>query len=251
MTFGWTILLAGGLALALTMTWQCVLTPWLRRFHDGDASLGFLFHLSNVWCRLIHRVRFEGLEHLHAAGSDRPLLFVGNHTCGIDPLLVMAVPRRLSRMVYWLMARDMMLGALDDVWRVSRVLPVDRTRADSTSLRRALRLLKSGECVGIFAEGRITRPRGSIRPFMDGVGMLATRGGATVVPVLIDGTPDTDSIAVGVFWPSRSRVRFLEPIRFDRTTSPQEASNILRQRLVDASGWPAVDEIMPLQIGDG
>ena len=237
--------------LALIMAWQCVLTPWLRRFHDDDASLGFLYHLSKIWSRLVHRVRFEGLEHLHAAGFDGPLLFVGNHTCGIDPLLVMAVPRRLGRMVYWLMARDMMLDALDDIWRISRVLPVDRTKADSGSLRRALRLLKSGENIGIFAEGRITRPKGSIRPFMDGVGMLATRGGATVVPVLIDGTPDTDSIAVSVYWPSRSRVRFLEPIRFDRTTSPQEASKIIRQRLIDASGWPAVDEIMPLQIGDG
>ncbi len=246
MTTGLILLrLLGGLLLIVVM-WQVFVTPRLRRFHEHDAMLGLAAVLNRWWCRLVHRVQFDGLHHLRSATDSGPVLFVANHTGGIDPLLVQTA---CARMVQWLMAKDMMLGPMADIWTLARVIPVDRTKADAAPLRRALRLLKQGQDVGIFPEGRITRPAGSIRPFMDGVGMLATRGGAAVLPVLIQGTPDTDSVAASVARPSHSRVTFLEPITFDRTTAPAEAAEAIRRRLVDASGWPAVDDAMPLELG--
>ena len=247
MSTGQWVLIAAATWLVFTAAWQVCVTPRLRRFHDNDAILGFFTAAVVLWCRLAHRTRIEGLEHARSVPESGPVLYVGNHTNAIDPFIVQVGCRR---MVHWLMAKDMMLPAFTDIWKLARVLPVDRTKTDSGPLRAALRLLKAGHCVGIFPEGRITRPPGTIRPFMDGVGMLATRGKPLVVPVFIHGTPDTESVTGSVLGPSHSTVRFLEPMRFEPGTPAVDATKAIHDAMVAASGWPALDDPMPLILGD-
>jgi 1-acyl-sn-glycerol-3-phosphate acyltransferase len=183
------------------------------------------------------------VEHYEAAMSSGPVLVVANHTGGVDPVLVQSAGPRLIR---WMMARDMMGSGLEDLWRLTRVIPVDRTGTDAASLRAAMRTLKRGGVVGVFPEGRITRPAGTIRPFQEGVGVLAARCGAIVLPCWISGTPDVDGMAGSVLGRSRSRVVFLEPVRYERSMSAADVAGDLRSRLIAASGWPACDESMPL-----
>ena len=241
-----TLLIIAGVLLLVALLWTCVVTPRLRRFHDADAAVGLAVAMARVHGRLLHRVRVDGVEHLDTVDPAGPVLIVANHTGAVDPFLVQ-VP--FPRLIHWMMARDMMGNGLDDIWKLLRVVPVDRTKVDSTALRRTLRLLRDGQVVGIFPEGRITRPPGSIRPFMDGLGMLATRTGAQVVPVLIDGTPDTASVFWSLLGPSHSRLRVLEPMRFDRTTTPTDASREIRRVMLEASNWLAIDQPMDLQLG--
>jgi 1-acyl-sn-glycerol-3-phosphate acyltransferase len=241
-----TLLILAGVLVLLAMLWAIVATPRLQRFHGGDAGVGLAVAAARVHSRVMHRLRVEGLEHVEMVDADGPVLIVANHTGAIDPFLAQGP---FPRLIHWMMARDMMGTGMDDVWNLLRVVPVDRTKADTAALRQTLRLLRNGQVVGIFPEGRITRPRGSIRPFMDGLGMLATRTGAQVVPVLIDGTPDTESIFWSLLGPSHSRLRVLEPMRFDRSTTPHEAAAEIRRVMLEASQWHAIDRPMDLHLG--
>ncbi len=226
---------------AVAAAWWLLAVPRLRRGPTGRAWVGLLWHVSRWWIAWRHRGTIEGLHHLRACQG--PILIAANHTGAIDPLLVQA---GTSRIIRWMMARDMMGQGLDALWEAVEVIPVDRAGPDTASLRAALRTLKQGGCVGVFPEGRITRPPCTIRPFQEGVGMLASRSGATVIPCWISNTPDVDGVVGSILSPSRSSVVLLEPVRYDRTNDPASVAEDLRQRLIAASGWPAVNESMPL-----
>jgi len=229
--------------VGLALLWWAVVVPALRRGPSGTATLGLVWRLSKSLLRWRQRPRYVGLDHFKTAMSSGPVLVVANHTGAVDPILVQAAGPRL---ITWMMARDMMAGGWDDLWRLVRVIPVDRAETDAISLLTAMRTLKHGGVVGVFPEARITRPPGTIRPFEEGVGILATRCGATVLPCWISGTPDVDGMIGSLFGRSESRVEFLEPIQYERGTTAAEVASDLRARLARASGWPLCDEVMPL-----
>src|SRR5262249_38880302 len=66
-------------------------------------------------------------------------------------------------------------------------VPVNRTGMDVASVKAALRHLKDGRVLGIFPQGGIRRP-GEPLEIREGVGLLALRSGATVIPAYISGT---------------------------------------------------------------
>ncbi|MDP7029444.1 MAG: lysophospholipid acyltransferase family protein [Phycisphaerales bacterium] len=234
---GWAVLAAGW--------WLCIV-PRLRRGPGGDATLGLAWWASTRWLRWRQHLEVHGVAHLNEAMAAGPVIIVANHTGGVDPLLVQSAT---STMIHWMMARDMMAAGTEDIWRLVRVIPVNRADADARALRRAMGILRSGGVIGVFPEGRITRPPGSIRPFQEGVGLLAARTRARVVPCWISGTPDVDGMLASIAGRGRSRVEFLEPIRFDRSDAAAEVADDLRRRIAAASGWPCVDEPMPLILG--
>lgn len=237
--------IAGGVAYLIGMSlWWIIVVPVLRRGPSETAALGLLWRLSKLMLRLRQHPQFEGLEHFESVmQAGGPVLILANHTGAVDPLLIHAAGPRLIR---WMMARDMMAPGSEDLWKLIRVIGVDRTGPDATALRIAMRTLRDGGVVGLFPEGRITRPAGTLRPFQEGVGVLAARCGATVLPCWISGTPDVDSVGGSVFGRSPSRVVFLEPVRYERSTPAAQVAADLRDRIAAASGWPKIDEMMPL-----
>jgi 1-acyl-sn-glycerol-3-phosphate acyltransferase len=229
--------------VGLAILWWTMLVPALRRGPGGTAPLGLLWRLSKAMLRWRQRPRFEGLEHFEAAMASGPVLVVANHTGAVDPVLVQTAGPRLIK---WMMAKDMMGSGCEDLWALVRVIPVDRAGSDVASLLAAMRTLRRGGVVGVFPEGRITRPPGTIRPFQEGVGVLAARCGAIVLPCWVSQTPDADGMMGSLFGRSMSRVVFLEPTRYERSMSAAAVAADLRARLAAASGWPMCDEAMPL-----
>jgi 1-acyl-sn-glycerol-3-phosphate acyltransferase len=92
------------------------------------------------------------------------------------------------------------------------------------ALRRALAALRAGRVVGIFPEGPFS-VRGQLEPGLPGVGLLALRSGATVVPAGIRGTYEALRGRRG-YVPRRSPlgVRFGPPRRFLAGARTAEAS---------------------------
>ena len=175
-----------------------------------EALLALAAGFNRAYVRLLHRVRYVGAEHAPRGRDAGPLIVVVNHTAGVDPLLVQAA---LDFEVRWMMAKDMRLPALDPVWRLLRIIGVERNLRgdrprDSRSLREALAHLREGGIVGVFPEGRIERPRGALLRFHEGVGLLAGLSGAPVLPVLVQGTPDARTAWGSLVRPSRSVVTF-------------------------------------------
>jgi 1-acyl-sn-glycerol-3-phosphate acyltransferase len=225
----------------------------------GDVETGLAYHTVRAYVRLVHRVRYEGIENIPPAlagglrtgdgpGSAGPLIVVSNHTAGIDPLLIQSACLFEIR---WMMGRDMLAPVLGWLWEWAHVIPVSRawveqpgtaepaaSRADSRSALEAIRHLRAGAVLGVFPEGRIEQEPGHLLPFLPGVGVLAKKTGAAVLPVVIRGTPAGGSAWGSLFRPSHATVRFL-PI-LDSATTHLDAAGIideLRQRMETVMKW--------------
>ncbi|MCX5796325.1 MAG: lysophospholipid acyltransferase family protein [Elusimicrobia bacterium] len=151
----------------------------------------------------VWRLKVSGLEHVPAHGAA---LIASNHVSFIDPPLVgwAALPARSLRYLAKMeLFRIPLLG-----WFMRNVgcIPLDRGRADIGAVRTALDVLGRGRCLLVFPEGtrskdgRPGRPRG-------GVGFLAGKSGAPVVPARVVNTDRLLSLRP-------LEVRFGEPLRF-------------------------------------
>ncbi|MEK6700993.1 MAG: lysophospholipid acyltransferase family protein [Planctomycetota bacterium] len=206
-----------------------------------DARWGILFAVGTAYVHLVHRLRVEGRQHIPGTTNPGALIVVVNHTAGIDPVLVQAA---CPFEIRWMMAKDMMLPGLDWVWKWLSVIGVDRQspRGDPASAREALRHLQSGGVLGIFPEGAIERPPRRLLAFMPGIGLLVKKSRARVLPVIVDGTPESLA-AWGSLWRfSHSRVRMLPIVSYEGTTLSAEAiAADLHRRYAECTGWSEPD----------
>lgn len=147
--------------------------PWYWFVRNLARVVGF---------QLTGGLRIEGLEHVPATG---PVIVAPNHVSHLDPPIVAcSVRRKVAFMAKEELFRNPLFGGLI---RSLNAFPVRRGEGDTEAIRKTLERLEAGELVLVFPEG--TRGDGrSLGPFNRGVGMLAKRSGATVVPAGIAGT---------------------------------------------------------------
>lgn len=244
--------LALWMALVSLVTW--IAQPRLRH---GDLAAGAVLRLFQVYSRLVHRLRLQGLENIpartpeghggHGGHGGRPLLLVANHTAGIDPILIQA---GLPFEVRWVMAKDMRIEKLDELWNFGRIIFVDRQHGEATGIREALRHLRAGLTLGVFPEGSIERPPRTLLPFQPGIAMLAARSGALILPVVVEGTPQIDPAWASLRRPSRSSIRFLPMI--DPAAigiAADQLADHLRAVFARATGWPLHDHTLRFEDG--
>ena len=243
----WIILTTATLAGIAVGTWMIgIALQRIRRAlaaRLGDSPMaGFLDLLNQWYLRRWHRIELVGFDDLpppFRAGDTGPGIVVANHTAGIDPLLVQMGIRRFVR---WMMWADMMIPALNVVWRTARILPVSYGEKDTTTVRTAIKYLRNGGLVGVFAEGAIARPPKEVRPFQPGVGLLARLGRAPVLLVHIRDTPYRPTAFGSVFRRSRPVVEVVGLFDLQREKDPQVAADRLRAAMLEHTGWPANEE---------
>ena len=228
--------------IALILLIRCVIAPWLARGPLRDPMVGLEWRLARLYCRIVHRAKWIGLDDLRQSFDPGPIIVVSNHTGSVDPLLIQSGCRFHVR---WLMASEMMVHSVDWIWRQQRVIPVDRDGRDSGPAREAIRHVHHGGVVGIFPEGRIVDPPRQIRPFFPGVGLIVARTKAPVLLVWISGTPDTRETFASLFRPSRARIEFLEVIDFSGERDAAAITRKIRERLSKDTAWPLNDQPMP------
>jgi len=116
--------------------------------------------------------------------ADGGVVYICNHQSFLDPILMSFALRRPMNF----MGRDSLFHIPIFKQMISSVncFPVKRNTADISALKEAMRRLKNGGQVVIFAEGTRTRD-GRIGEFLPGVALLAQRAADWTVPVLIDG----------------------------------------------------------------
>ncbi len=221
-------------AIAGMVVWAWACRALARLGPEPDLALALL--ANRLYCRVVHRLRVEGSGHI----PTRPgaLVVVANHTAGIDPLLIQAA---CPFVVRWMMARDMMHPRLGAFWRWLGVIPVDRSGRDTTSARAAIAHLRAGGVLGVFPEGGIERPPRRLRPFLAGVGLIVARTGAPVLPIIIDDTPVADPAWASLARPSRSTIRVLPIVHFDRGGDHDAITRALRELFERETGWPLND----------
>lgn len=174
--------IAGLTSLGLFVSGLWTTMVRLKRGRFGRA-ITFWKNLNEFYCRFWPRVRREGICTLPAEGS---VIVAANHVSTLDPFLLTATSP--NRYVSFMIAREFAeIPLFGRLVRMVECVPVNRTGSDIASIKAALRHLDEGRCLGIFPEGRIRRPGESLK-VREGVGMLALRSGATVVPAFISGT---------------------------------------------------------------
>lgn len=147
--------------------------PWLYKVARVvlPTTLAQLYHL-----------RVSGSEHLPVSG---PAIVVINHQSDFDPPFVgMAFPRPLRYM-----AKSELFETAWFRWSIEHLgaFPVRRGEGDREALRRSLEVLEAGQVLLMFPEGTRSTD-GRVHEFLPGVGMIALRSGAPVIPTAMKGT---------------------------------------------------------------
>ncbi len=153
-----------------------------------DLRAGPVMRATQVTLRFGIR-RLAG-RHLVLDGLDRvpgtgPLVVCSNHHSYLDPLVIGGFfPRDLHAMAKAELFAVPGLGAL--LVRC-HCFPVHRGTSDRLALRGALAVLGAGGALLLFPEGTRGRSRGLL-PATAGVGFIARRSGALVLPIAVWGT---------------------------------------------------------------
>ena len=186
------------------------------------------------FCRLFsfvwHRLRVIGKHHIPSTGA---VILASNHTTGMDPLLIQT---GCPRVVRWVMLKSYRFWFAEPLWREIDPICLDLAGSDFAKLREVLRTLKRGEIVGLFPEGQLQRDHRDLQAFELGIGMIAARSGAAIVPVWIDGTVQSTSMFWHFMKPTHSTVTFGEPYYVRPEQSHTEVAAELRERMVALSG---------------
>ena len=126
----------------------------------------------------------SGLENLPAAGG---VLFVANHQGAFDiPLLLGYVPGLKG---FVSKKENCRLPIVGTWMKLLRCIFIDRKdlRQSARAIARGIRDLQAGRSLVIFPEGTRSKS-GVMKRFKEGSFKLATRSGAAIVPLTIDGS---------------------------------------------------------------
>lgn len=170
----------------------------------GSASprAGLAYRSLRVTWRLVgaalgFRLVVEGREHLPRTADGRPAggwIAAGlPHRTWIDPFVLWCVLPVEPRLVFFGDARTMARSPLRRwvVRRVGGILPIlshGGPRAFAAHLAAAGEVLRAGAVFCLFPESGPPVPVGTARPIAAGLGYVALRADAPIVPIVIGGT---------------------------------------------------------------
>ena len=140
--------------------------------------------LGKVPLYSVSRPVIRGREHFAAVQGA---LLVSNHPHYFDSMMIMAASPRPVR---WLSMTEVSLGRFRWFFKLIGTVPLRRGGRDSAATRTLIRLLRSGEIIGAYPEGRIQRGKDSVvhgGPMGEGLFRLAALAGVPVIPCAVAG----------------------------------------------------------------
>jgi long-chain acyl-CoA synthetase len=179
--------------------------------------------------RVFARIDVSGLEHLR--DLDGPVVFASNHQSHLDvPVILAAMPGRWRARVAHAKLKEFFKAHFhreDYPWRqwftnslnyynatfYFNTFPIPQREAGARHTVKYMgELAGEGWSILIFPEG-VRAETGNIRPFLGGIGMIASRLDVPVVPVRLDGVDRVLHTTWRFPRPGRVRVAFGAPMR--------------------------------------
>jgi len=143
--------------------------------------------VKTLWRYLGLRFDFQGQEHLPHAGKGGGAVLAINHIGYLDFALAGTAALPMKRYIRFMAKSEIFDHKIaGPLMRGMHHISVDRS-AGSAALVAALRALKSGEIIGIFPEGTISRSF-EIAELKSGAVRLAQGAGVPVIPVAVWGS---------------------------------------------------------------
>jgi 1-acyl-sn-glycerol-3-phosphate acyltransferase len=158
--------------------------PWgyPLKGRDETGLYTFLRWLAVPFFGGVYRCRVQGAEHLPRTG---PAMVAMTHKCFWDPVIAGMVFERPLR---FMAKKELFVNEYASRFISSLgAFPLDRGAGDRAALQTALTILDRGELLLMFPEGH-RQTDDAVHGFLPGVGMIALRSGAPVIPFALDGT---------------------------------------------------------------
>ena len=148
------------------------MTPFYGFFHY------FVAGVHDAW----FRGEVVGTENLPRTG---PFLIAANHASHLDPPLVGC---QIARQMRFFARKTLWSNAVTSWWlNRTECIPVDRDSGDVGAIKRVLQALREDRAVVLFPEGTRS-PDGQLQKPKAGVGLMACKTGAPVVPCRVYGS---------------------------------------------------------------
>ena len=180
---------------------------WIARTMPANGMRDFL----TTMLRAMYRMEVKGAENFEHAGPN-PIVAL-NHVSFLDAAVALSLMDKepVFAIDYQIAQRWWVKPFL----KLTRAMPLDPSKPMAT--RTLINAVKAGEPLAIFPEGRIT-VTGSLMKVYDGVGLIADKSGAMVVPVRIEGLEATpfsrlSRSQVHRRWFPKVTVTVLEPVK--------------------------------------
>lgn len=182
---------------------------------------------------LLARPEVRGLDRLadlQRADAPEPLIFAPDHHSHLDTMvMIRAIPHVWRQELVVAAAADYFF---DRRWKATlsalalNAIPIDREATGRRSAELIRSLVDEGHSLLIYPEGGRS-PDGWGQPFKGGAAYIASRTGAAIIPVHIEGTGAIFGKGMRRPRPGRTRVLFGSPIR----AGADESTRRLNQRL--------------------
>ncbi len=160
--------------------------------------------LAKVFCAC----KVRGAENLPPDGG---VIMACNHVSYLDPPIAAVSIRR--RMKFVAKEELFSIPVLGPLIAALGAFPIARGRADRAGLRTAERYLRAGNVILVFPEGTRS-PDGRLQTPEPGLGLLALRTQAPVVPMAVVGTDRALPLHSPVPRPAKITVYIGPPLRF-------------------------------------
>lgn len=166
-------------------------------------------------------VRLEGVEGLENVPATGPAILMINHIAFVDPIVVLhLLPRNIVPMAKVEVYNYPIVGIFPRMWGV---IPVRRDEVDRRAIQGALDVLRAREIILVAPEA--TRSP-QLQRGKEGVAYLASRSGAPIIPVAIEGTEGFPTLPFRKRWRGPgAQVRFGRPFCF-RADQGRRHSNL-------------------------
>jgi len=187
--------------------------------------------IKTLWKYLGLKFDFEGVENVPKSGGA---ILAINHIGYFDFAIAGTAALPANRYVRFMAKKEIFDNKLaGPLMRGMHHINVDRSNG-SASFVAALRALRSGEIIGIFPEGTISKSF-EIKELKSGAVRLAMGAGVPVIPTIVWGTQRiwTKGVKKNL---ARSKfpisVSFGTPLHFDKSSDVEAGERLLRETLL-------------------
>ena len=208
-----------------------------KRFNRAPAYV--IVGVVSFICKVLWRYRVVGREKLPPLADNSGVVAISNHTSYLDVVFMYLgmFPR------YWprFMARESLFEHEPLGWIFAHIgaFPIKRDSADRTAIKRAARMLKNGEIVGIMPEGT-RRGKGSAESHVHGgAALIARMGKAPILPMAVH---NVDKVKV-----KGERLRFPKiTVEFGDPVLLEDFNFLPKDERLDGCVWYALRESFAL-----